>query len=337
MSERILMVSDAWHPQVNGVVRTVEETARVLKAWGHEVLVIGPDSFTSVPMPTYNEIRLSIFPYFRLARMIREFRPTMINLATEGPLGWAARRWCRKNRFPFTTTYNTRFPEFIAERLPVPLALSYAVLRHFHNAAAAVLAPTASIAADLSARGFQHVGIWSRGVDTSQFKPTGKAAVTAARPVFMFVGRIAVEKNIRDFLDLNLPGSKVVVGGGPQLEELKKAYPGVLFTGPKSGEELARHYSAADVFVFPSKTDTYGLVLLESLACGVPVAAYPAPGPKDVLGGHPDVAVVDENLCEAALAALRLSPDACRNFALARNWEAATREFLDQQVRAEIA
>lgn len=329
---KILIVTDAWHPQVNGVVRTLTTTRQELERLGHAVEVIAPDRFRTVPMPTYPEIRLALKPGARLVRMIDAMAPDAIHIATEGPLGLAARRYCLKRGVPFTTAYHTRFPEYVRDRFPVPLRLSYALVRRFHAPASAVMVATPSIEQDLIGRGFRNIKRWSRGVDTELFTPAAadpdRDFLDLPRPIFMSVGRVAVEKNIEAFLSLDLPGSKVVVGDGPQLDELKARFPGVRFVGARHGTDLARHYAAADVFVFPSRTDTFGLVLLEALASGLPVAAYPVPGPLDVVGGS-DAAVLDEDLGKAALAALDIPREACRRHALRFSWSASAEQFLN--------
>ncbi len=325
---RILIVTDAWHPQVNGVVRTLQTTKAELEKLGHTVDVIAPDSFRTLPMPTYPEIRLAVRPGGKLRRMIDDLAPDAIHIATEGPLGFAARRYCLNRDIPFTTAYHTRFPEYIRDRVPVPLALSYAIVRRFHGPAHAVMVATPSIEADLKARGFRNIRRWTRGVDTELFRPRGKAPFDdLPRPVFLYVGRVAVEKNIEAFLALDLPGTKVVVGDGPQRAELQAKFPAVRFLGAKHGDDLAAHYAAADVFVFPSRTDTFGLVLLEALACGVPVAAYPVPGPLDVLDGS-SVGILDEDLRAACLKALEVPAGACRDYALKFSWRASAEQFL---------
>jgi glycosyltransferase involved in cell wall biosynthesis len=326
---RLLIVSDAWYPQVNGVVRSLATMQKILTARGHTVTVIGPSDFKTVPMPTYAEIRLALFPGRKLKRLIEEARPDAIHIATEGPLGWAARKHCRALGWSFTTSYHTRFPEYVAERFPVPLGLMYRLMRRFHGRSDAVMVATPSIEESLRSWGFDKIVRWGRGVDTALFHPRDKALFAhLPRPVSLYVGRVAVEKNIEAFLKLDLPGSKVVVGGGPQLDQLKAAYPAVHFTGPKQGEELAAHYAAGDVFVFPSRTDTFGLVLLEALASGVPVAAYPVPGPIDVLDGDGvEVSCLDEDLARAVRVALEKSPEACRAFALRHSWEASADQF----------
>ncbi len=324
---RILFITDAWYPQINGVVRTLSTTGRELEKLGHDVGFIGPDQFRTMPLPGYSEIRVALNPGRRLERLIADFSPQAIHIATEGPLGWAARAFCRKEQLAYTTSYHTRFPEYLAERAPIPLALSYAMLRRFHRTSAAVMVATQSIARSLADRGFDNIRRWSRGVDTELFRPRAKDFIQDPRPISLYVGRVAVEKNIEAFLALGIPGTKYVVGGGPMLETLRRRYPEVRFVGPHHGDELAKYYAASDVFVFPSKTDTFGLVILEALACGVPVAAYPVAGPIDVIG-EDGPGALDINLGRAVTRALEVSPDSCREFALAHSWQAAAHQFL---------
>ncbi|CAO3405961.1 glycosyltransferase family 4 protein [Azospirillum largimobile] len=323
----ILIVSDAWHPQVNGVVRTIGTVRDELEAMGHSVEVIGPDRFRTLPMPTYPEIRLAVGAKRRLWAMIDGMRPDCIHIATEGPLGFAARAYCLKNGKPFTTAYHTRFPEYVRDRAPIPLALSYAVVRRFHKPSSAVMVATQTIEDALKGRGFTNIRRWTRGVDTELFRPRGKDFLDLPRPVSMYVGRVAVEKNLEDFLRLDLPGTKVVVGDGPAREELQRKYPGVHWVGAKHGEELAKHYAAADVFVFPSRTDTFGLVLLEALASGVPVAAYPVPGPLDVVDGS-GAGCLDVDLKRAVEGALAIPGQKCRDYALGYSWRRSAEQFL---------
>jgi glycosyltransferase involved in cell wall biosynthesis len=324
---RILFITDAWHPQINGVVRTLSTTGRELEKMGHTVRFIGPDQFRTMGLPGYGEIKVAIRPGRRLRQLIMGFDPQAIHIATEGPLGWAARGICRREGYRFTTSYHTRFPEYLAERVPVPLNWSYAVLRRFHRASAAVMVATPSISAALAARGFANLRRWTRGVDTELFRPRAKDFIDAPRPISICVGRVAVEKNIEAFLALDLPGTKFVVGGGPMLETLRQRYPKVRFVGPRHGEELASYFAAADVFVFPSRTDTFGLVMLEALASGVPVAAYPVSGPLDVIGDA-DVGVLSEDLGQAVRQALEIDPERCRAYALRHSWHAAATQFL---------
>jgi glycosyltransferase involved in cell wall biosynthesis len=324
---RILVVSDAWLPQVNGVVRTLGAVKGELERLGHEVEIVGPDRFRTVALPGYPEIRVAVGAGPRLREMMAGRRPDAIHIATEGPLGFAARRHCLEQGLPFTTAYHTRFPEYVRDRLPVPLALSYAVLRRFHAPSTAVMVPTESIGNDLRARGFGNIRRWSRGVDTELFRPRGERLFDVPRPVSLYVGRLAVEKNLDAFLGLDLPGTKIVVGGGPRLAELRRRYPAARFIGTCHGEDLARCYASADVFVFPSRTDTFGLVLLEALASGVPVAAYPAPGPLDVLAGS-GAGCLDEDLGRAVRAALAIPAERCREHALRFSWRASAEQFL---------
>lgn len=328
---KIVIVTDAWSPQINGVVRTLQATRRELERCGHAVALVTPESFATVPCPGYPEIRLSLFPYRKLARRLRaEFThdgEVALHIATEGPLGSAARRFCVRLHIPFTTAYHTRFPQYLRAMYAIPENWTYAVMRRFHSSSAVVMAATDTVESELRAAGIEKVARWTRGVDTDVFRPTEPMPLDLPKPVFAFVGRVSVEKNIDAFLQLDLPGSKVVAGDGPALTRLRRRHPEVLFLGMQDSPQLARLYSAADAFVFPSRTDTFGLVLLEALACGLPVAAYPVQGPLDVVGGS-DVAVLDEDLRRAALTALRIDRARCREFALARSWRNATRQFV---------
>jgi glycosyltransferase involved in cell wall biosynthesis len=326
---RIAIVTDAWLPQTNGVVRTLSLTAEELRRTGHEVELITPREFRTLPCPTYPEIRLSLFASRAVRRRLDAMQPDVVHIATEGPLGLAARTWCRRRGRAFTTSYHTRFPEYVRARFPIPLAVSYSFLRWFHGPASHTLVATPSMRSALEARGMRNLVIWSRGVDTQLFRPRpdDRDFLGLARPLWLYFGRVAIEKGIEDFLGLDLPGSKVVVGDGPAAEELRRRYPQATFTGYRFGDELARHVAAADVFVFPSRTDTFGLVLLEAMACGVPVAAYPVTGPLDVVIDGA-TGVLDENLRAAALRALQLDREACRDHALRYTWEAATRQFV---------
>lgn len=331
----ILIVTDAWHPQINGVVRSLERTAEELEAVGVRVEVLSPQAFLTLPCPTYPEIRLSLAHRGMVRRKIEEYDCEHLHIATEGPLGVLAASVAKKTGLPFTTSYHTRFPEYVSARLPVPLNWSYGWLRRFHNAGCGCMVATRSLEQDLRKRGFKNLMRWSRGVDEQLFKPYEGSVLPAdlPRPVFMYVGRVAVEKNIKAFLDLKLKGSKVVVGGGPQLEVLRREYADVHFTGAMVGEALARHYSDGDVFVFPSLTDTFGNVMLEALACGVPVAAYPVMGPLDVIGDT-GAGILSENLQEAAEAALDIPREHCRKIAMNYTWAASAHQFLDNCIRA---
>lgn len=325
----ITIVTDAWHPQVNGVVRSIERTNIELEKLGHRVTMLTPQLFATVPCPTYPEIRLSIARPARIFSVLDSSRPSYVHVATEGPLGLMTRHWCMENRVRFTTSYHTRFPEYVSARLPVPQRALYAMMRWFHNSGRGCMVATKSLENDLGARGFRNLMRWSRGIDAHLFGPCAALSLDLPRPVFMNVGRVSVEKNLEAFLALDLPGSKVVVGGGPALGPLAAKYPEVVFTGPKIGEELAGLYAAADVFVFPSRTDTFGNVILEALASGVPVAAYPVMGPIDILGDHPEAGALSDDLRQAALAALECSREAARALALSYSWEASARQFYD--------
>jgi glycosyltransferase involved in cell wall biosynthesis len=324
---RILVATDAWHPQVNGVVRTLTMMAEAARAFGVEVSFLSPQSFRTVAMPSYPDLRLALPGEAKIARLIADARPDNIHIATEGPIGLSVRRYCRKHGLSFTTSFHTRFPEYISARLPIPESWIWAGLRWFHGASQAVMAATPALASELRGRGFRNVVLWPRGVDTTLFHPR-TADLGLPRPVFLSVGRVAVEKNLEAFLDLDLPGTKVVVGDGPARAALARKYPQSLFLGARQGEHLAEAYAAADVFVFPSKTDTFGLVLLEALASGLPVAAFPVTGPRDVIGTAP-VGALSEDLRMACLSALAISPKACVAFAEGYSWEASARAFVD--------
>lgn len=323
---KIALITDAWHPQTNGVVTTLTRTRECLERMGHNVLYITPEFFRTIPLPTYPDIRLSLLPGKKVFRMLDDFAPHAIHIATEGPLGMAAKRYCRKRKIKHTTAYHTQFPQYIRLRLPIPLSVSYAVLRRFHASSERIMVPTESQRQELLKWGFNHVVIWSRGVDTELFRPYGKEMLDDPRPISVYMGRVAIEKNIEDFLSMDIPGSKYVIGGGPDLEMLTAKYPQVKFTGFKFGEELARYIAAADVFVFPSRTDTFGLVMLEAMACGIPVAAYPVTGPVDVVQNG-TTGILDDDLKTATLAALKLKPQDARDYAEAHSWMAASEQF----------
>jgi glycosyltransferase involved in cell wall biosynthesis len=333
---RILIASDAWHPQINGVVRTLERLARQLPEFGATPILLTPEGYRTVPCPTYPEIRLTIAAPGAIGRRLDETAPDHVHIATEGPIGYAVRRWCLKRKQIFTTSYHTRFPEYLAARLPVPVDWTYAVLRRFHNAGAGCMVATASLETELESRGFQNLMRWSRGVDADIFHPDRRSAEIAdlPRPIHLYVGRVAVEKNIGAFLDLKLSGSKVVVGDGPALDSLRRAHPEVTFLGARVGEALADIYATSDCFVFPSRTDTFGVVMLEAMASGLPVAAYPVAGPRDVVGDS-GAGVLDEDLGKAVSGALAIPRDHCRAVALRHSWQAATRQFLDNVVATQ--
>lgn len=324
---KVLVATDAWHPQVNGVVRTLAMMSEATRALGVEMVFLTPESFRTVAMPGYPGIRLALPRPRTIARLIEEAHADAIHIATEGPIGMLVRRYCRTRGLAVSSSFHTRFPEYVSARLPVPESWVWAGLRWFHSHSGSVMAATPPLAQELSARGFANVSIWPRGVDANLFRPRA-IDLCYPRPVFLYVGRLAVEKNIEAFLELDLPGTKVVVGDGPQRASLQRRYRDAMFLGEQFGERLAEIYAAADAFVFPSRTDTFGLVLLEALASGVPVAAFPVTGPRDVIGNAP-VGVLHEDLREACLAALRLSREDCRAFALERSWEASARAFLD--------
>jgi len=332
---RVLIATDAWHPQVNGVVRTLTSLAEAAKGLGVAVEFLTPDGFRSIPLPTYPDIRLALTNRREIARRIEAINPDAIHVATEGPIGYAVRAYCRRKGRPFTSSYTTCFPEYIAARAPIPLSWSYAVLRRFHAAAAVTMVSTPSLMAELRSRGFGNLDMWTRGVDTELFKPHPAAALDLPRPIFLTVGRVAVEKNLEAFLALDLPGSKVVIGDGPQLAELRQRFPHATFLGARKGAELAGLVAAADVFVFPSRTDTFGVVQLEALACGVPVAAFPVMGPKDVIGNQP-IGALDDDLRAACLGALKLSREACRAFALTRSWSTSAQQFIAHARRVAV-
>jgi len=324
---RILIVTDAWAPQINGVVTTLRNTIRELEALDHTVGTITPDGFRTVPCPTYPEIRLALFPSRRVARMMDAFAPDAVHIATEAPLGLAARRHCLRTGRPFTTAYHTQFPEYIHARTRLPVAIVYRWMRWFHGPATAMMVGTPELRRRLADRGFANLAMWSRGVDTKLFRDGERDVPGARRPIFLYAGRVAVEKNIESFLALDLPGTKWVVGDGPARAELERRFPDARFFGMKIGDELAWHYRQADAFVFPSRTDTFGLVLIEAMACGTPAAAYPVTGPIDVVVPGAS-GVLDHDLRSAALAALELPRNVVREHALAFSWERATGQFL---------
>ena len=332
---RILLATDAWEPQVNGVVRTLTRVVAELKDMGDLIEVISPDQFPTFPLPTYPEIKLAVGAYEKVQERFKSFEPEAIHIATEGPIGLAARRICIEWKLPFTTSYHTRFPEYVSARLPVPLAAGYAYMKWFHRPSGRLMVATPTLRDELHRHGFRNLSQWSRGVDTELFHPRRRSGgddpfAGLARPIFLNVGRVAVEKNIEAFVSLELPGTKVVVGDGPQRDELTARYPEVVFAGARFGEELARYFAFADVFVFPSLTDTFGLVLLEAMASGTPVAAFSAPGPVDIIPGSGAGAVAPDQttgLREAALACLELDREAVRAFAEQFSWLACAEEF----------
>ncbi|WP_210484735.1 glycosyltransferase family 4 protein [Microvirga antarctica] len=325
---RLLVATDAWRPQVNGVVRSLEYMAEMAPRFGAQITFLTPERFRSFPMPTYPEIRLSLTLPGQVRRFIEAAAPTHVHIATEGPIGLATRHVCGRQQRPFTTSYHTRFPEYLSARVPIPEHLTYGCLRRFHGAGRAVMVSTASLEAELATRGFRNIVRWTRGVDTTLFRPRSERIIDAPGPLFLFVGRVAVEKNIEAFLRLDLPGTKIVVGDGPSRQDLARAYPQVRFLGVQSGEALARVYASADVFVFPSLTDTFGIVLLEALASGLPIAAFPVTGPADVVGAS-GCGVLDTDLRAAALGALAIPRARCRAYGETFTWEESARQFFD--------
>ena len=324
---RILIVSDAWYPQLNGVVRALSTTRDQLTGMGHEIEVLGPAPFRSVPCPTYPEIRLALTTPGRVGRIIAGLKPDAVHIATEGPLGWCARHWLKRRGIPFTTSFHTMFPLYLKLRGGIPESWSFALLRLFHNAATRTMYSTDTLRRVLTRHGIGSLAQWVRGVDTELFRPVPPADLEFPGPVLMYVGRLAVEKNLDAFLGLGIPGTKVLVGDGPQRAALQAKYPDAVFLGPRYDDELVAHYCAADVLVFPSKTDTLGLVMLEATACGVPVAALPVPGPNDIIGDS-GAGVLSDDLAEAIEAALDIEPEACRAHALKYTWDASARQFL---------
>jgi glycosyltransferase involved in cell wall biosynthesis len=330
---RIMLITDAWEPQVNGVVRTLKRTIAECEAMGHEFHIVSPaDGFFTVPLPTYSEIKLAIGAKKAIEKRFESFEPEAVHIATEGTLGWAGRAVCLKEKFPYTTSYHTRFPEYVSARFPVPLSWGYWYVKEFHKYSGRIMVATASMREDLEARGFRNVAAWSRGVDPDLFSPNKRERpdpyAGLARPIWLNVGRVAVEKNIEAFLKLDLPGTKVVVGDGPQRDELIKKYPAAVFPGAQFGEDLATSFAHADVFVFPSLTDTFGLVILEAMAAGTPVAGFVAPGPKDLIPGS-NAGAVNDDLQIACMEALACSREAARTYAEGFSWRACAETFIN--------
>ena len=335
---RITLVSDAWAPQVNGVVRTLTTTVARLRDTGHAVETITPDQFATVSCPTYPEIRLALLAGPALGRRLAVFDPEAVHIATEGPLGWTARRWCLDRGMPFTTSFHTRFPDYLAMRTRLPADWFWPPVRRFHAPAAAVFAATPTLEAELQARGLRHTHRWSRGVDLALFTPHGASLADYADiegPILLHVGRVAVEKNIEAFLQLDVAGTKVVVGDGPALATLRVRYPHVRFLGSLSGERLAAAYRGADLLVFPSRTDTFGLVMIEAIACGTPVAAYPVAGPLDVLD-TPGMGIMHHDLAEATRQAMTLDRARCAEAGRRYSWATCTMQFLNGLVHRRL-
>src|SRR6516165_6482079 len=333
---KVLVATDAWRPQVNGVVRTLGSLARAAAKLGVEIEILSPEGFWTFPVPTYPGLRLAVPSAKRIAERIATEKPDAIHLATEGPIGYAVRSYCLKAGRPFTTSYTTRFPEYIAARSPIPGEWVYGVLRRFHAAATVTMVATPSLMKELSGRGFANLGMWTRGVDVDLFHPDRAIDLDFPRPIFMCVGRVAVEKNLPAFLALDLPGTKVVIGAGPEEAELKRRFPGTKFLGQLDNGILAAHLAAADVFVFPSVTDTFGIVQLEALASGVPIAAFPVTGPRDVIANNP-IGVLNDDLSVACMQALWISRESCREFALRYSWENSARQFIAHARKVAVA
>ena len=343
---RIAIATDAWAPQVNGVVRTLTETIHRLKARGHEVEVVAPDRFTTIPCPGYSEIRLALAPRFGLRKALGTFNPDIVHISTEGPIGWSARAWCLKHNIPFTTAFHTRFPEYVAARTRLSPDCIWPIMRTFHKGSRAVLTATESLRDELESRGIQPTHLWSRGIDNTMFhpdQPVHPCLQNLAKPIMLSVGRVAIEKNLESFLDADVPGSKVIVGDGPARAHLQARYPDAIFLGTRHGAELASIYASADVFVFPSKTDTFGLVMLEALATGVPVAGYPVQGPLDIIGpegrgthGTLDDAIgcLKPNLAEAIKGALLLSRTHAAEYGAQFCWNICTNQFVNGVAKA---
>ncbi len=327
--QSIAIVTDAWYPQVNGVVRTLSTTCDVLRRWGHDVTIISPEQYRSFPAPTYPEIRLALTAPGSVGRQLAKIAPDAVHIATEGPLGFAARRYCMNRSVPFTTAYHTQFPDYLSRRTGLPASVFWPYIRWFHRPAQRIMVATETIRSELREQGLSHLSHWSRGVDLSCFSPDAPPPVEYADlegPILLYVGRIAVEKNIEAFLSCDYPGSKVVVGDGPARASLESKFPDALFLGKKTGEELAGCYAGADVFVFPSKTDTFGLVMIEALACGTPVAAYPVAGPVDIVTEK--VGAMSDNLSRAIDAARYCDRNECAAYGAGYSWESATQQFL---------
>ncbi len=338
---KIVIATDAWLPQINGVVRTLEMTVKLLRERGHDVTVISPDQFRTIPCPGYGEIRLAIAPRVGMRRALSRIRPDIVHISTEGPIGWSARRWCLAHDVPFTTAFHTRFPDYASVRTGLSPDFFWPLMRRFHAPSRAILAATPRLMDELAGRGILHTRPWTRGIDTNVFKPALTAHPVLAdlqRPILLSVGRVAIEKNLESFLDAPVAGTKVVVGEGPALAQLQKQYPDAIFMGSLLGSELAQAYAAADVFVFPSKTDTFGLVMIEALACGVPVAGYPVPGPLDIIGAdgrgvsgdlEMPVGAVDASLSVAINRALECDRQQAAKFGAEFTWNSAADQFLD--------
>ncbi|GAD59005.1 LOW QUALITY PROTEIN: glycosyltransferase [Brevundimonas abyssalis TAR-001] len=331
---RIVLATDAWEPQMNGVVRTLTRTVAECRAMGHEVEVIEPGQFKTIPCPTYPEIRLALGAEEEIRERLRAFEPEAVHISTEGPIGIATRRICVEWKLPFTTSYHTKFPEYVSARFPIPVQVGYAYMKWFHKPSGRLMVATPTLRDELTEHGFRNVSPWSRGVDTTCSGPIANPSTrnsaerTGRRPFWLNVGRVAVEKNIESFLELDLPGTKIIVGDGPAKADLESRYPEAKFLGARFGEELARCFADADVFVFPSWTDTFGLVILEAMAAGTPVAAYPAHGPIDIIPGS-GAGAIDDDLKTACLEALKMDPETVRAYAEKFSWRASAEQFVE--------
>lgn len=332
---RIAVITDAWHPQINGVVTTLVNLSKALEALGHTVQFFHPGMFRTYPCPGYPDVGLAFLCGPKLRPLLKNFRPDAVHIATEGAVGYAARRYCRHKGLVYTTAFHSRFPEYLNMRVGFPMVFSNNYIRWFHRKSESVMVSTPSLHKELEGRGFRNIKLWPRGVDTERFTPGDKAFLKYERPIFLYAGRVAIEKNIVDFLNLDLPGTKVVVGDGPLKQTLQRRYPRVHFAGYKLESELVSYMTAADAFVFPSRTDTYGLVMLEALACGTPVAAYPVPGPIDVIQ-DPRVGELNEDLGAAAIRCLSLDTKDCRRYALDFSWNNSARQFVENLARIKL-
>jgi len=333
---RILVATDAWRPQVNGVVHTLERLSASVNEHGAEIVFLSPEGFRSAPLPTYSEIRLAFAWPREIARRIEAAKADHVHIATEGPIGWSTRLVCRRSRIPFTTSFHTRFPEYIAQRTGLPIGLGYWALRRFHGLSSAVMVATSTTRHELETRGFARLKLWSRGVDHELYRPRDTSVLDLPRPIFLYVGRVAVEKNLEALLKLDLPGSVVVVGEGPAKTRLSRAYPKAHFLGARFGEALAETYASADVFVFPSKSDTFGIVMIEAMACGLPVASFPTAAPIDVIGDS-GAGVLSEDLRAACFAALEIPRERARKHSLNFTWRESAMQFLDNVLAARAS
>ncbi|MGH1542943.1 MAG: glycosyltransferase family 4 protein [Arenicella sp.] len=334
--KKLLLITDAWSPQTNGVVTTLKTVLTELEKRGYQTDVIHPGLFNTIPLPFYPEIKLAIMPARKMRRLIEAFKPDHVHIATEGTLGAAAKRIFDNRGWRYTTSLHTKFPEYVNARLPfIKVEWGYSVLKRFHQKASSVLVTTSSLRDELMANGLdkENLVIWGRGVDSDHYRPDPEKLNNADKelPLLTYVGRLAIEKNLQAFLDVDVPGRKRLVGDGPQRAELERKYPEVEFAGYKYGEDLVSEYQQADVFVFPSRTDTFGLVMLEAMACGTPVAAFPVPGPVDVVQ-QSKTGVLDEDLASAIKGALQLNRQDCREYAEKQSWQAVTQRLLDEIV-----